>query len=85
MKLLTIGGTTINFDRVNCIDDTGDSISITFDNSVEYPLGSIQIRKRGEVEALRRWLEANAEKVDELAEGSTGEPLGDPQPYISPR
>lgn len=41
MKLVMIGGTTINFDRVICIDDSGDSISITFDNAVEYPLGSI--------------------------------------------
>ena len=85
MKLLKIGATTINLERVNHIDDGGDHISITFDNSVSFPAGSIQIREETEVAALRRWIAAHVEDISDTEEGSTGAPLGDPQPYSSPR
>ena len=85
MKLVRIGDTTINMDRVNHIDDNGDHISITFDNSVEFPEGSIQVNDTAEVAVLRRWIALNAEDMSGFEEGSTGAPLGDPPPYISTR
>lgn len=85
MKLLRIGATTINMDQVNHIDDNEDQITITFDNSVGYPTGSITINNADEAKLLRRWLMLNSEDVTEASEDSTGAALGEPQPYISTR
>ncbi len=85
MKLLRFGETTINIDRVIRIDDRGSSISVDF---VPHDGGSRSVNMQFEGEeaaALRRWLLANAEDMAQLDEHSTGEPLNDPHPYISPR
>ncbi len=85
MKLLRVGATTVNLDRVNHIDDNEDQITITFDNSVPYPQGSITINTAEEVDLLRHWLRLHVENISEMAEDSTGAPLGKPKNYISPR
>ncbi len=85
MKLLKLGDTTINIEHAVRIDDNGDYISVDFvphDN----PALPLNIRFEGrEAAALRRWITANAEDIDLLEAGSTGEPLTGPQPYVSPR
>ena len=85
MRLLKIGATTINMDQVHHIDDNEDQITVTFDNGVAYPLGSITINDADEAKLLRRWIMLNAEDVSEASEDSTGAALGEPQPYISTR
>jgi hypothetical protein len=85
MKLLRFGDTTINIDRAIRIDDSGSYISVDFvpqDN----PALPLNIRFEGkDAVALRRWIRANAEDMSQLADGSIGDQLSDPQPYTSPR
>lgn len=85
MKLLKFGDTTINIERAIRIDDSGSYISVDFvpqDN----PALPLNVRFEGqEAAALRRWIAANAEDMSQLATAGTGEPLGGPQPYVSPR
>ena len=84
MRLLKFGDTTINMDRAIRIDDNGAYVTVDFVPS-DNPTLPLNIRLEGyAAEALRRWLVANAE--DMLGdENMTGDELGEPQPYVSPR
>ncbi len=85
MRLLRFGDTTINIDRAVRIDDSGSYINVDFARDGDSVLPS-NLRLEGrEAAALRRWLMANAEDMSQLEAGSTGEPLEDPKPYVSPR
>jgi hypothetical protein len=85
MKFLKFGDTTINIDRAIRIDDGGSYISVDFVAS-DNPLLPLNVRFEGtEAAALRRWIAANAEDMTQLDAASTGGPLDDPRPYISPR
>jgi hypothetical protein len=85
MRLLRFGDTTINIDRAIRIDDSGTYVTVDFvpqDN----PALPLNVRFEGrDAEVLRRWIRANAEDMSQFREGSTGDPLSDPQPYASPR
>lgn len=85
MKFLKFGDTTINIARAIRIDDNGSYISVDFvaaDNAV-LPLN---VRFDGkDAESLRGWIAANAEDMTGFDLESTGDPLGDPRPYTSPR
>ena len=85
MRLLKIGTTTINLDLVIELEDRGDQIDVlhaVVNNDGEPLLTSVEGEQAA---ALRRWIALNAEDLSGLEEGSTGEPLGDPPPYVSRR
>jgi hypothetical protein len=84
MRLLKFGDTTINIERAIRIDDNGSYLTIDF-VAVDNPTLPLNIRLEGAAaEALRQWLAINAEDLlDELRD--TGDDLGEPQPYVSPR
>ncbi len=70
MKLLKIGNTTINVNRVLRFDDDGAAISVSFlaPDSPEYPVNA---RFEGEeAEALRTWIAKQSKDI--MKAGSSG-------------
>ena len=96
MKFLTIGPHVVNMDLVTDMLVHADSIDIFFttlapqrDGPIQAPARDLAVRmvrvQGADAGALRRWIAQNAEDVSDHAEGSTGAPLGEPPPYVSPR
>lgn len=85
MRLLTIGGTTINLEQAIEIEDHGDRIEVYYAviNKDGQPL--LTTFEGDEAEVLRRWVARNAEHAAQFEDGHTGEPLNAPVPYTSPR
>ncbi|HSH77238.1 MAG TPA: hypothetical protein VLA19_01750 [Herpetosiphonaceae bacterium] len=85
MRFLRFEDTTINIDRAVRIDDDGISIIVDFAPAGD-SVQPLNLRLEGrDAAALRQWLAVNAEDMSQLGAGSTGEPLDDPKPYVSPR
>ena len=89
MKLLRIGDRYINIDRVTDFMTTDEDVLVHFEpHAIDVSQNNHAVRWRftgAEAAALLRWLEAHAENVAEAEAGPTGEILGEPQPYSSPR
>lgn len=89
MNLLKIGDRFINLDRVTDFMATDEDVLVHFEpHAIDVSQNMHAVRWRftgGEAAMLRRWLERHADNVAELEDGLTGDLLGDPQPYNSPR
>lgn len=85
MQLLTIGNRTINVDHAIEIEDHGERIDVVYVVALATAQRVAVSFEGDEAQALRRWLQRNAEDVSGLDAENTGEALNDPQPYTSPR